>query len=295
MSDRVLIIPVNDPEAVQIWRIAKAMGLPVIRSRQGHGATLDKEKELLKRVKASGHKRVVVVEMPGPKAEESLRRAGFDVVIIDHHEYTGLDRARNPKTGRRLRSSLEQFRSLFRITDKKLKALGFDPRLVRAIGIQDRGYVWALLKEGYAWKDIRGIFEHMDRLMDEVRDPGKEQEKMAQAQRAWDKREAWNGYFIVHGDGTGNLRVRLSRIAALAMRKPTPIIVVEADRGFIYVQESDAAEKLFNRFGGFTFGMGRAWGHKNSGTKHPVTLEMVQAFLAEHSPDALRGRGPDFQ
>lgn len=278
----LLIVPTNDPEAVQIWHIAKAMGMPTLRSRQGHGATLDKEKQLLKRVKGAGCKRVVIVEMPGPKAEASLRRAGFEVAIIDHHEYTGLDRAHDAK-GRRLRSSLEQFRALFRLTDAKLKKLGFAPRMVRAIGIQDRGFVWALLKEGYAWKEVRGIFEKMDRLMDEVRDPAHEEEKMAEAQRAWDAREEWDGYYVVHGRGKANLRVRLSRIVALAERKPTALLIVEGDRGFIYAQESDDAEALFRRFGGFTFGMGRNWGYKNVGAKRKVTLSMVQAFLANPS------------
>lgn len=280
METTLLIIPTNDPEAVQVWHLAKAMGMPVLRSRQGHGATLDKEKQLLKRVKEVGCKRVVIVEMPGPKAEESLRRAGFDVAIIDHHEYTGLDRARHPRTGKRLPSSLEQFRSMFRLTDARLKRLGFDPRLTRAIGIQDRGYVWALLEEGYSWKDVRGVFAHMDRLMDEVRDPGREEEKMAEAQRAWDAREKWDGYYVVHGRGKANLRVRLSRVVALSMRKPTPLIIVEGDRGFVYAQESDDAEALFKHFGGFTFGMGRNWGFRNAGAKRKVTVEEVQAFIA---------------
>lgn len=257
------------------------MKLPVIRSPQGHGASVDKEKDLVKRVKAGKYKRVVIVEMPGVRTEEALRKAGIEVVIIDHHEYTDLDRARNPKTGRMLASSIEQFRKLFRLTDPKIKELGFTPRMIKAIGVMDRGYVWALLKEGFTKSDVREIFEYQDRLMDAVRDPSKEAAKMTEAQKVWEVREVWKEFFIVRGKGPSSLRVRLSRIVALTIQKPTPLIIVEKDRGFIYVQESPKAKRLFKRFGGFTFGFGLCWGYKNEKGKPKVKLVDVQAVLAE--------------
>jgi hypothetical protein len=281
MKSTVLIIPPNDPEAVQICRIAGAMGLPMIRSLQGHGASLDKENDLLKRVKEGGYERAVIVELPGPKTEEALRKAGVEVVIIDHHQYTGLDRARHPKTKRFLSSSLEQFLRLFRITPAKLTKLGFDARLVKAVGIQDRGYMWALVEEGYSWKDVREVFTYMDRLMDEVRDPEKEAEKLAAAQDAWNRRSTWKDFYIVEGRGDMALRVRISRVIALARRKPTPLIVLEPDRKFVYVQDSAYAQELFAAFGGFTFGLGGSWGYKNETGKPRVWLKDVQRVITE--------------
>lgn len=279
MRPTLLIVPPNDPEAVLIWHIAQAMHLPIIRSRQGHGASLDKEKEIVKRVRKHEVERVVVIEMPGPKTEEVLKAEGYEVVVIDHHQYTGLDRARNPKTGRFLPSSLEQFLRLFRLTDEKLTRLGFDPRMVRAIGIQDRGYMWALVKEGYEWKDMRAVFAYMDELMSEIHDPTKEAAKMALAQAAWNARRKWKDLFIVEGHGSMSLRVRLSRIVALARRKPTPVIVLEHDRKFIYVQDSPYAQALFAVFGGFTFGFGGSWGYKNERGKPRVWLREVQEAI----------------
>ena len=221
----VLVIPPNDPEAVQIWLIAKAMGMPIVRSGQAHGANLDREKRLFEKLEKDGAGRVVIVEMPGVATEEKLRQAGYDVVIIDHHEYTGLDRARNPKTGRILPSSLEQFLKLFRLSDEKLAALGFDPRMVRGIGVLDRGFVWALRDEGWSWKEIERLLGYQEELMAMVRNRTHEAKKMAVVKKIWENRRPWKGFFIVEGDTEMSLRVRISLVAALDRKKPTPLIV----------------------------------------------------------------------
>jgi hypothetical protein len=275
-----LVIPPNDPEAVQIWLTAKAMGLPIVRSGQAHGASLDKEKRLLEKLAKEGAERVVVVEMPGPAMEEKLRNAGYELVLIDHHEYAGLDRARHPKTGRMLPSSLEQFVKLFKLTDAKLAALGFDPKLVRGIGIMDRGFVWELREEGWSWKDIGKLIGYQESLMAHVRNRAHEEQKMNVVRKIWEGRKPWNGFFIVEGDTDMSVRVRISLIAALDRKKPTPLIVNEKGRGFIYVQDSDVGPLLFRTFGGFTFGQKRNWGYRNAGAKKKVTLAMVQEVLA---------------
>ena len=53
ISETILIIPPNDPEAVQILLIAESLGLKVIRSRQPHGATLEKEPKILEEIRHS--------------------------------------------------------------------------------------------------------------------------------------------------------------------------------------------------------------------------------------------------
>ena len=275
----LLIVPPNDPEAVLIHQIAKAMDLLVHRSPQAHGATLDQEKDVVEKVKESGAKRVVIVEIPGVKTEDKIKKLGVEVVIIDHHQYTDLDRSRDMKTGKSLPSSMFQFLKLFKLGDVRLKKLGFDPRLVRGIAIMDQAYVWGAERRGYSWKEIGRLMEYQDELMATVRSQAGEKRKLAVVKKAWDAREAWNGFFIVQSKTNTGLRSRLSRIVALEMKKPTPLIIVEKGRGFIYVQESPRANKLFKTFGGFTFGEHRNWGYKNAGATKKITLKDVQNAL----------------
>lgn len=275
----VLVIPPNDPEAILIYELAKAMGIQVIRSQQPHGAALDKEPDLLPLIRDGAWERVVIVEMPGPKTEAALCAIGAEVILIDHHHYTGLDRAHDPKTGKILPSSLEQFLRLFRVSDTKLKALGYGPRLVRGIGVMDRGFVWALQKEGYKPKEIdavlafrRGLLESEGLLKDEER-------KDAVARRAWEKRKEWHGYQVVVGTTKEGIRERVSFIVAREVKKPTSIIFDERKRGLIYVQESPKAMDLFRAFGGFTFGLDHNWGYRNGQGKPKVTVAMVKHVL----------------
>lgn len=279
LKDTVLIIPTNDAEAILISRIAEKAGIPIIISRQTHGASLDSGRDYVAEVKKGGYKRVVVVEMPGPKAEARFKKRCVELTIIDHHHYTGLDRAHDPKTGRMLPSSLEQFLELFSLTDKKLRTLGFDSLLIDGIGAMDRGFIWALQDEGFSKKDIKRVLVFHDKLLEQINNPKTEVRKMEAAERAWKKRRKWNGYFIVESRADVQLRPRLSRIVALKIGKPTSLIILEYARGLIYVQESDYAMKLFDAFGGFTFGLDRNWGYRNESGKPKITLTSVQKVL----------------
>lgn len=277
----VCLLPANDAEAVLIRDILRKVGVRVIESDQPHGATLDRMKGIVEEIKGLGAKTIVVVEMPGLATEERLRQAGVEVKIIDHHHYTGLDRAHDPQTGAPLPSSLEQTLVFFELTDEKLSLLGFNPRFVHAIGILDRGYIWALLREGFTWEEMTEVFRYHDILLGSVKSMKDEAERMEIAKRAWSDRKEWNGYYIVEDSSLHSLRARVSRIAAFSERKPVPLIVVEHGRDFIYVQESDAGMKLFKTFGGFTFGMDHGWGHKNEPGKQRVTLKDVQQALLD--------------
>ena len=124
MSDTLLIVPPNDAEAIVISQIAQLLGIPTYLSKQTHGASLDKGRDYRSDIKKDKYKRVVIVEMPGPKTEARLRKMNIELVIIDHHHYTGLNRAHDFRTGRMLPSSLEQFLDLFKISEKKTESIG---------------------------------------------------------------------------------------------------------------------------------------------------------------------------
>ncbi len=280
MKKTVLIIPPNDPEALMIYEIAKGLGIQIIRSPQPHGADLDRELDIVPLVKAGGWERVVIVEMPGLKTEAKLRKLGVDVVIIDHHHYTGIERAHDTK-GRSLPSSLEQFLKLFRVTDAKLLKLGYDPRIVLGIGVMDRGFVWAMQKDGFTEKEITATIALQRTLLGSHGMLKDEDRKMAVARKAWDRRTQWEGYQIVQHGTDVEIRSRVSMIVALEVKKPTPIIFVEKKRGLIYVQESENAMDLFRKFGGFTFGVDHNWGFRNVPGKKSVSLKDVQLCLTQ--------------
>lgn len=277
----LLIVPANDPEAAMIIEIARALNLDLWISKQPHGATLDKEKGLVEAVKEMSDKRIVIVEMPGPKIEDKLMKMGFEVVIIDHHDYTGVKRARDPKTNKYLPSSLEQFLKFFKVSNKHLKKLGFDPKLVQGIGIWDRGFYWAVQDEGYSKREIQEVMEYRDKLMLPYHDQKNEEKKNMIAKKAWDKRKEWEQFLIVEDTTNTSIRGRVSLLVAADIGKPTSMIIVEHGRGFIYVQESDFAEELFDEFGGFTFGMGRNWGQKNEKRGKQINLKDIQLFLKD--------------
>lgn len=278
-QSKVIIIPLNDPEAVLISQIAQAMGLDLIASKQGHGASIDRSKGLIEKIKKGGWKEVMIVEMPGLKTEKMLKKLGLKVTIIDHHNYEGLKRAFIK--GKIKKSSLEQFLKMFRLNDKKLKELGFKPVLVRGIGVMDRGFVWQALEEGYSWREIKQIMDYQDELMAVVRDMKDEKVKIREAEKAWAKREKFGKFMVIKNPTNMGFRARLSRLIAYEMKKPTPLILVEPKRHFIYVQETDRAQDLFKKFGGFTFGMGTNWGYRSERGGRMVRLGEVKEFLGE--------------
>lgn len=278
LSKSLLLIPPNDAEAILIAKLADAIGLPLLISNQQHGATLDLEPSIVARIKKTGCEEVIVVELPGTKTEEKIKKLGVKLTIIDHHHYTGLDRA-HAINGKLLPSSLEQFLKMFRLTDARLLKMGFDPRLVRGIGILDRGFVWALLEEGYSKKEMKTVLAFMDELITPLHNPKTEARKQKIVEAAWRKRKEWNGYFIVETDADLSLRPRVSRIVAVEIGKPMSLIVIERKRKLIYVQESKHAMKLFHTFGGFTFGLDHNWGYKNEKGKNVVGLREVKKVL----------------
>ena len=277
-NTKVVIIPLNDPEAVLLSQIAKVMGLDLITSKQGHGASVDKSKGLIEKIIKGGWQEAIIVEMPGLKTEKMLKKLGVKVTIIDHHNYEGLKRAYIK--GKIKPSSLEQFLKIFKLTNKKLEKLGFQAELVKGIGVMDRGFVWQALEEGYSWRVIKKLMNYQDELMAQVRNMKAEEEKIKAAAAAWRNRETWGKYLIIRNPSNLGFRSRLSRLIAYEMKKPTPIILVEPKRHFIYVQETDRAQDLFKKFGGFTFGMGTNWGYKSERRKPGPKLKEIQNFLA---------------
>ncbi len=278
LSETLLVIPPNDAEAILISKLAEAIGLPIILSEQKHGASLDAEKQIVAKIKRTGCTEMIVVEMPGVKTETKIQNLGVKLTIIDHHHYTGLDRA-HATNGKLLPSSLEQFLKLFRLTDARLDKMGFDPMLVRGIGIMDRGFVWALFDEGYSKKQVERVLKYHDELTTVLRDLKTEGKKHRWTLAAWNKRKSWNGYFVVETNKDFSLRPRLSRLVAVEFGKPTSLIILEKKRRLIYVQESNQAMKLFEAFGGFTFGLDHNWGYHNEAGKKQVGLKDVKNIL----------------
>lgn len=254
-----------------IVRIAGAARIPTLVSAQPHGARLEREPHVLERLKEVNPvaRRVVIVEIPGPETEAMLEAAGYEVAIIDHHRYDQLDRMQD-------RSSLEQFLDTFGMNDDALVALGFDPVLVRGVGIIDRGFLWALRNEVTdikARKRIRDFYRSLALSL------GKDRQAMEEAAaEAWERREEREGVLIVRTDRNDvSIRDAVSFLVADAYDMPPQIIVIEGTRRF-FVQESDHAASLFAEYGGFTFGRDRCWGVQSAPDR---PLPMVEEILAK--------------
>ena len=129
LSDLMMVIPVNDPEAREISRVAKSVGVHVHELETLHGAKLDLKavNTLIAEAKEKNFKRVVIEEIPGEplEVEEEFKKAGLELIIIDHHAYKKFSRFN------RL-SSLEQAAQL----------LGFSlsPKS-KMIAVQDRSFL----------------------------------------------------------------------------------------------------------------------------------------------------------
>lgn len=255
-----------------ITKIAVAAGIPMVISKQPHGANLSAEPDLGARLQAANQdaKRLVIVEMPGPEVEAALRTSGYELIIIDHHRYTDLDRMRHE-------SSLEQFLAIFNIDDDRLTSLGFDPVLVRGVGLLDRGFVWELAKEGVPKEDAARIRAFYLSLADELNGP-REVER-AEALRAWNERTERDGVIIVtSGREDLALREALSFIVAEHYEAAPELLFVQGKRR-LTVQDSDAAPALFARFGGFTFGQDRCWGVQSTKEQPLPNIDDVLAVI----------------
>lgn len=272
LKNTIIIVPANDAEAVLILKIAKAIGLLAIISAQPHGASLDKEPKIIEKIKKSGARNVVIVEMPGVKTEKQLAKLGFKIKIIDHHHYQGLNR-------KKLKSSLEQFLQLFNLTDARLEKFGFSPKLVRGVGIMDRGFVWALRKENYSELEIKKVSAYQKQLMRPFVDPTEEKKYERAARVAWQKRKIWQGFSVVIDNTKRGLRPYLSLLLVQKFKKQVPLILDERRREVIYVQDSPVVERLFKKFGGFTFGEKGNWGYKNQSGRKKVTLNEIKKAI----------------
>ncbi|MCX6715082.1 MAG: hypothetical protein NTX72_04685 [Candidatus Uhrbacteria bacterium] len=274
----------NDAESRLIFLIALAAGITVVRSSQPHGASLERENGALELVRASRKTDVWTVELPGLATENQLRRHGLNVIIIDHHTYSGLDRVHD-EHGNRKKSSLEQFLALAEITDDDLRAWGFDPRLVLGIGVMDDRYTKGLRSEGFAPEEVRRVLAYRE-LLDRQITP--EYDLITKTSRlVWKNRRKQLGYIIC--TSTSNLRVSYAignRSIEDALEEH-PIIIADRGGRQVYVNNIslDLIPKLETAFAGhrtFTYGSGRCWGIDNDVTDLPnISIEEILTTLTQ--------------
>ena len=277
----LLIVPVNDPEAAMIAELGTRLGMEVLRSSQPHGARLENEIGIVDFVRENKSETVIIVEIPGPAIEDEIRALGKNLKIIDHHAYTDLDRAHDASNGELLQSSLEQFLSFAEVDDDQLRKLGYDPRMVKAIGLWDKNFFWELIETGYSKEEIKKFLAFSSQVSRTagIEAEDDEQTKLA-AKRAWDGRIEFEGFQIIFSENPKlQIRGAISMLAALEYWKQTPMIIIEKNGKLIYVQETDIARELFNKFGGFTFGMDRCWGYDNEVEGKKVNLEDIKRFI----------------
>lgn len=139
LATTCFILPRNDGEALRACSILKALAAPFVHvSRQGWGATLDRELPLMNWPSREKIKRVLIFEMPGQgvggriPAEELVVGKGLELLVVDHHFYRWVDRS-HPL------SSLEQL----------CQWIGWPLSPVdQAIAVNDRSYIPGLKKLG---------------------------------------------------------------------------------------------------------------------------------------------------
>lgn len=269
-----LICPKNDEESLMILKIANTIHLNTLTSGQPHGARLEKEKNLLARILETNPETttVVIVELPGPKTEAELQAEGFTVKIIDHHRYDDLDRMQK-------KSSLEQFLDLFKITDKRLDELGFDAKMVRAVGAIDRGFIWELKNEQLTEPERKEAVRYYRALTMELGEERREREEEA-ALDAWEEREERDGVIIVRSLADDiSIRDALSFIVAENYPDTPPQTLIIQGKHRMYVQESKYAKDLHLKFGGFTFGRDACWGVQRDDHKLPSLDEVLAVIV----------------
>ena len=278
VAGMILITPANDPESLLISDIATALGIPILMSAQPHGARLEREPDLVLRIReVNPHaKTLIIVEIPGPAIEEELEVAGFRVVIIDHHRYDGIDRMRQT-------SSLEQVIAYFAVDDALLRTHGFDPTLVRGVGAIDRGFVWELAADGLTEHDQRRVRAYFRDLS--LRVGGGWEDEEREARKAWGTKREEAGMFVVESERTDmSIRAALSFILADEIGAPHPMLIRQGDWR-VYVQDSVDAKRLYETFGGFTFGRDRCWGFSaEQGKPTPSIDAILDVIRSQQSP-----------
>lgn len=135
-----VISPINDGESKMIVDICRRLNVDIRVSQQPWGATLDVEpQENLQGLRPV----VIVVEMPSLSAEADLRKRGHEVIAVDHHFYPRLNLDRRQPI-----SSLEQVASLLQYSLNRFEM---------GVALNDRSYIFGLMKEGYTIEEILRI------------------------------------------------------------------------------------------------------------------------------------------
>lgn len=255
-----------------ILKIAEKVGLATVISKQPHGAKLHREKHLVQRLRKANPDaiKVLIVEIPGVEEERKLQEAGFEVVIIDHHRYGELDRMND-------KSSLEQFLAHLEVNDQILKELGFNPRLVAGVAAMDRGFIWELQKSGFSEEEIEHVLAFYRELTLEVDGARRAKEEKA-AEEAWKEHRIEGDVHIIESpDESISIRDALSYIVYREFGKPQTVLIKQGDRR-IYVQYTDRAQELLDRFGGFTFGKDSCWGILSENGDLPAVEAVIETM-----------------
>jgi hypothetical protein len=276
-----LVCPDNDAESRIILLIAYRLGLCVIRSGQGLGATLHDERgNIVQLIIATGKSDVWVVEMPSVHYEARLEGAGVTLTIIDHHTYGELDRSHDEE-GHPLPSSLEQFIALTGVTDEQLQSWGLDPIVVRGIGIMDARFVQGLREEGFSHNEICRVLDFRCMCAEEGNPHFVEASR--EASYAWSRRETVSGFLVVCSTSQVGIRGAVSTFSIYGELDTHPIIIVDKNGREIFVQNIDSTvvEVLRTAFPeGFTFGTGRCWGVNNAKSRTSYTLDQLLGVLS---------------
>lgn len=276
----------NDPEARLILLIALRASITTIRSAQPHGATFDKEFGVLELIRATNKHEVWTVELPGLKTEMLLREHGFVVTPIDHHTYGELDRAHDPTTGERKKSSLEQFLNMTEVTDGDLRSWGFDPRTVLGIGVMDDRFARGLRNEGFTPKEMLRVLNYRRKLHIQV-DPNY-MASLRAAKKVWKGRRSVNGYFVCESNHDVRIAYALGILTIEQREDEHPVIISDRHGRQCYANnlQPDEIQHLtffFRNYHTFTYGSGRCWGVDNDGHPDKVTPEDVLRVLSHRA------------
>lgn len=266
-----LLCTTNDPESLTIVRIARALHIPLIESKQAHGAILAAEPRLHERITEMGTvKYLAIVEIPGTKEEESLKELGMEVHIIDHHTYQDLDRMQNE-------ASLTQFLALFEITAEDLTRAGFDPDIVRGVALIDQGFLWELATSELSAEKQRATRAYYVSCKRDITTLYQETESAALL--AWQEREIVKECIVIRSSSALHIREAVSFLIADAFPEHPPTSIIFEGDGRVTVQETDHAEELFAKYGGYLFGKKRCWGRVAQ--ERSLTVDEIMANICE--------------
>ena len=201
--------------------------------------------------------------------------------IIDHHTYGTLDRLNDPHSRLRNKSSLEQFLDEAGITDEELREWGYEPKVVRGLGIFDDRFAQGLRDEGYASQEIAAVIALSTGFSSEMNPSFEEIAKAAEED--WKNRELWRGYVVVRSDFRLDVRGAISHIMIREGVDARPHIISSCSGKKIFVQQVDPSvvERLQHGIppeNTFTYGAGRCWGY--DAKMGPVTVKLDQVLKA---------------